>query len=46
MWLHEAGLTAATIALNAADPDGYERVMLSPPSYAPRRRRSCTRGFA
>ncbi len=33
--LHEAGVTAATIALNAADPDGYERVMLSPPPYTP-----------
>ena len=33
--LHEAGVTAATIALNAADPDGYERVMLSPPPYKP-----------
>ena len=28
--LHEAGVTAATVALNAADPDSYERVMLSP----------------
>ena len=33
--LHEAGVTAATVALNAADPDSYERVMLSPPPYAP-----------
>ena len=33
--LHEAGITAATIALNAADPDSYERVMLSPPPYNP-----------
>ena len=33
--LHEAGVTAATIALNAADPDSYERVMLSPPPYTP-----------
>ena len=33
--LHEAGVTAATVALNAADPDSYERAMLSPPSYAP-----------
>jgi len=33
--LYEAGVTAATIALNAADPDSYARRMLSPPSYAP-----------
>ena len=33
--LHEAGVTAATIALNAADPDSYARRMLSPPPYAP-----------
>jgi MoaA/NifB/PqqE/SkfB family radical SAM enzyme len=33
--LHAAGVTAATIALNAADPDSYERVMLSPPPYNP-----------
>jgi len=33
--LHEAGVTAATIALNAADPDGYARRMLSPPPYTP-----------
>ena len=33
--LHEAGVTSATVALNSADPDGYERVMLSPPPYAP-----------
>ena len=33
--LHEAGVTAAVVALNAADPDGYARRMLSPPPYAP-----------
>ena len=33
--LHEAGVTAATVALNAADPDGYARRMLSPPPYKP-----------
>ena len=33
--LHEAGVTAATIALNAADPDSYAQRMLSPPPYAP-----------
>ena len=33
--LHEAGVTAAAVALNAADPDSYAQRMLSPPPYAP-----------
>ena len=33
--LHEAGVTAATVALNAADPDSYARRMLLPPPYKP-----------
>jgi hypothetical protein len=33
--LYEAGVNAATVALNVADPDSYAQRMLSPPLYAP-----------